>query len=463
MKTYWFTVVGGKTKTFQSHAETLAASGRLQNIDIEIVRKPGTDIEEAKMAKAQTILDVPAKFDRICFLDADTFVQNATGHELINGSFREPRGKSIKRLAIQRKDEESGTGQERFKRIAELLRTNGLSSLLDETCPYSSADWNSGVIVGQYDFMKELAEKWLWWYKIIKTANDGLFRRDQESYKAAYYSTAVMKYDFKTIPEEWNWMIKLRGFNPGANIIHRAGHPNGSICEEWCRHTSAFLAARSARKKPSMNQGFKQDFSNSSERISQFLERLLTAESPKGVEVGVFEGKNIANFLARIPSLTMTGVDMWDLHAVQDSAYLKNSSDKIARRMRSMEFGRETFEKARAAVQQYADRCSLVRASSMKAASETENLSLDFVYLDGDHSYLGCRQDIQLWLAKIKNGGYLCGHDYAESRLPGVTQAVDEFVQASRADFCFNSGRYKDWIAGPLTEEMKTVYLEKAS
>ena len=51
--------------------------------------------------------------------------------------------------------------------------------------------------------------------------------------------------------------------------------------------------------------------------------------------------------------------------------------------------------------------------------------SLDFVYLDGDHSEAAVAGDIRLWRPLVKPGGILAGHDYGHPDFPGVKQAVD--------------------------------------
>ena len=57
---------------------------------------------------------------------------------------------------------------------------------------------------------------------------------------------------------------------------------------------------------------------------------------------------------------------------------------------------------------------------------------LDFVYIDGDHSYEAVKLDISSWLPKLKVNGVMVGHDYYEpdhprrQGHPGVTQAVKE-------------------------------------
>lgn len=55
-----------------------------------------------------------------------------------------------------------------------------------------------------------------------------------------------------------------------------------------------------------------------------------------------------------------------------------------------------------------------------------ENESLDFVYIDADHSYEGVKFDLEYSRIKVKRNGFISGHDYANA-FPGVIKAVDEF------------------------------------
>lgn len=53
---------------------------------------------------------------------------------------------------------------------------------------------------------------------------------------------------------------------------------------------------------------------------------------------------------------------------------------------------------------------------------------IDFLFIDGDHSYQAVQADIQVWLPKVKVGGLVGFHDYREDFFPGVVQAVDEYM-----------------------------------
>lgn len=54
---------------------------------------------------------------------------------------------------------------------------------------------------------------------------------------------------------------------------------------------------------------------------------------------------------------------------------------------------------------------------------------LDMVFIDGDHSYEGCSDDIAIWRKLLNIDGYMAIHDYNPPYFPGVCQAVDELMQ----------------------------------
>jgi hypothetical protein len=110
----------------------------------------------------------------------------------------------------------------RKKRLWHILKHNGLG----EFCPGQKLykqEWNSGVITGARGFLEELALEWQKWWDIVLDMNDGIFNRDQMSFKYAYKKVAIDKYRFETIQPEYNWIVKKLGKNRYAKIFHRAG------------------------------------------------------------------------------------------------------------------------------------------------------------------------------------------------------------------------------------------------
>jgi hypothetical protein len=60
----------------------------------------------------------------------------------------------------------------------------------------------------------------------------------------------------------------------------------------------------------------------------------------------------------------------------------------------------------------YKDRYTLCRGLSKETSEYFKDEIFDFVYIDANHSYEGCLEDIRAWIKKIKKGGCICGHDY---------------------------------------------------
>jgi len=64
----------------------------------------------------------------------------------------------------------------------------------------------------------------------------------------------------------------------------------------------------------------------------------------------------------------------------------------------------------------------LLEMDSQDAFKIFANSEIDMVFIDGDHSYEGCKADLQMWGPITKQ--LIIGHDYS---WPGVKQAVDEY------------------------------------
>lgn len=83
---------------------------------------------------------------------------------------------------------------------------------------------------------------------------------------------------------------------------------------------------------------------------------------------------------------------------------------------------------------------------SMAAVKRFADNSLDFVYIDGDHSYEAVTDDIKAWWLKLKRGGIMAGDDYIKSardkRFYDVIKAVDEFVTTNNLKlYLYTAGR----------------------
>eukprot|EP00274_Cyanoptyche_gloeocystis_P007710 CAMPEP_0196666668 /NCGR_PEP_ID=MMETSP1086-20130531/64644_1 /TAXON_ID=77921 /ORGANISM="Cyanoptyche gloeocystis , Strain SAG4.97" /LENGTH=272 /DNA_ID=CAMNT_0042003893 /DNA_START=537 /DNA_END=1355 /DNA_ORIENTATION=- len=85
---------------------------------------------------------------------------------------------------------------------------------------------------------------------------------------------------------------------------------------------------------------------------------------------------------------------------------------------------------------------------SSQAARFIPDNSLDFVYLDARHDYCGVREDIDLYLPKLRSGGILAGHDYVTNAQ--VLKAGDDW------GLCANGTRNDSAVKGAVEDFLKT-------
>lgn len=161
-------------------------------------------------------------------------------------------------------------------------------------------------------------------------------------------------------------------------------------------------------------------------RCDAILERLNPKEgSITGVEVGVFAGDLSRKLLASRPEMVLHLVDSWTTVHRPDYALSGDFHTTLSQADQDLAHAMTVR-----AVSFAASRAPIIRMDSLKAAALFPDGTLDFVFIDADHSYEGCAADIAAWLPKVKVGGVLCGHDYENTDFPkfGVRRAVDQLL-----------------------------------
>lgn len=143
-------------------------------------------------------------------------------------------------------------------------------------------------------------------------------------------------------------------------------------------------------------------------------------------ELGVFTGQMSEYILSNRKDVMMVLVDKWPIKNETSESY-KASGDFHAEL--SSEKQNEYYKSTITKLKKYNHRAKIMREWTHDAAKTFDKPVFDLVFIDADHSYEGCKQDIEDWWPLVKTGGWLSGHDYANDEYNfGVTQAVDEFV-----------------------------------
>jgi hypothetical protein len=154
-------------------------------------------------------------------------------------------------------------------------------------------------------------------------------------------------------------------------------------------------------------------------RSDEILKRLPSGPVV-GAEIGVFAGATSARLLKN-PDLTLFMVDTWEGFAIDPGIVIATHEQQQENFIHAM--NDTAFAQSRRRV---------MRMTSVKGAQAIEDEMLDFAFIDADHSYPAVHADIKAWSPKVKPGGLLCGHDYANNDYlfgDEVKRAVDEAVK----------------------------------
>ncbi len=170
----------------------------------------------------------------------------------------------------------------------------------------------------------------------------------------------------------------------------------------------------------------------------------LIKEGTIGAEIGVWMGNTSLQFLQK----NIKKLYMVDSYSVEP---YKNNSEMSYQEYLA-KYSKITGEFAEAGFKRYYDEvykivknkfgmvieAELIRMTSndwfdqfLAAKGHGNNEMLDWIYVDGDHSFEGCYSDLNYSLQVVKPGGLIIGDDYVwpDSKWGknGVTQAVNKF------------------------------------
>lgn len=90
----------------------------------------------------------------------------------------------------------------------------------------------------------------------------------------------------------------------------------------------------------------------------------------------------------------------------------------------------------------FGNRAQFIRLPADKAAKKITNHSLDFVFIDGDHSYSGALADCINYYDKVRSGGIICGDDY---QIDDVARALDDFFDQKNLPIHVYQGQTRFW------------------
>ena len=153
-----------------------------------------------------------------------------------------------------------------------------------------------------------------------------------------------------------------------------------------------------------------------------------------GAEIGVWKGDSSELFLKTTSPKELHLVDPWSFDSFAENL----SEDEYRKEVEK--YSKITNGKDRKSFEKYYDKIYqsvvlrfksrsnvIIHRKSSTEWFNTFNKKLDWIYIDGDHTYNGCLNDLVNCLKVMKPNSFIFGDDYGNK--PDVKRAVDEFAK----------------------------------
>lgn len=137
----------------------------------------------------------------------------------------------------------------------------------------------------------------------------------------------------------------------------------------------------------------------------------------RGAEIGTASGFYAKRIVNNVPNLKLYCIDPYTAYPdYMEEPRPEDQADQDKK-----------YEKAKERLQGFD--VEIIKKTSRDAAVYFPDESLDFVYIDGNHTFEYAVEDIATWTKKVRKGGIIAGHDY------------------------WTSGKDKGWLDYEATEE----------
>lgn len=158
-------------------------------------------------------------------------------------------------------------------------------------------------------------------------------------------------------------------------------------------------------------------------RIDQMVELLRPRRHRIGAEIGVERGKMTVRLLRELPDIKMyLCVDPYKAYG----DFCETRGDGMLEMFKPQQW-QELLDVYREMCTQrlarWRDKVVQMFCMSRNAARVIKDRSLDWVFIDANHSYAYVSEDIRLWMPKVRKDGLVAGHDVNKK---GVRRAIEE-------------------------------------
>ena len=193
-----------------------------------------------------------------------------------------------------------------------------------------------------------------------------------------------------------------------------------------------------------------------------FLERLLNHNPRDVLEIGVFCGvtaKNTCDLLYKSNGnkFSYTGIDLFGIDQKDKRDEIKPNflkDQKFSNPLKNIYYNYilkedlNSIESVQKLLKKYSQNIKLIAGDTNKVLKEIDLQKIDFVFLDGGHSYETVTNDLSILYESMKDQKkvILCDDYGKESYIPGVEKAINDFIKQNNLKLNLIENRFAEII-----------------
>ena len=167
-----------------------------------------------------------------------------------------------------------------------------------------------------------------------------------------------------------------------------------------------------------------------------FLNEISISSPKKFLEIGIFQGvtaRNVCELLHKIhkDNFKYIGVDIFKDDEKSKEEVIPNVNfNNILKQFYYRYIIREnpySLTSVKKLLKKFEKNVEIIKGDSKKILPKIDLSNVDYVFLDGGHSYETVKNDLNNCKIVIENKGIVLCDDYNLSYAPGVKKAIDEF------------------------------------
>ena len=174
-----------------------------------------------------------------------------------------------------------------------------------------------------------------------------------------------------------------------------------------------------------------------------FLNEILLSSPKKILEIGVFQGvtaRNICELLYKIHNnnFKYIGVDKFDLDDKTNNEIIPSNNFKNPLKQFYYQYiikeNPYSLKSVKNLLKKFDKNINIFKGDSKVVLPKIDLSEINYVFLDGGHSYDTVINDLINCKVVVENNGVILCDDYDLSYAPGVKKAIDEFVAKEQYD-----------------------------